>query len=187
MKRNYLYPILHRRPSNCTKLQLLLRRENSCQVFFSHLRQRGRGREERKTFMSKALTHQRTKPMLSYTRQTMCHFVARMSWGRMAKTQALTYQKAPVEAVGLLANKALLGNLTHPSPLDPICPTHFKSLFLFWAWKKYLRSLYTWPLSNLCFGMKERVKDRQDKCMNDIDSNNPTEIIQVALSVISKI
>lgn len=96
MKRNYLHPILHRRPSNCTKLQLLLRRENSCQVCFSHLKQHGMGREGRKkTFRSKALTHQRTGPTLPYTRQTMCHFVARMSWGRMAKTQALTYQKAP--------------------------------------------------------------------------------------------
>jgi hypothetical protein len=65
-----------------------------------------------------------------------------------------------VETVSLLANKAFLGNITHPSPLDPICPYNSKSLSWFWTLKKYLRVLYTWPLSNLCFGMKERVKDR---------------------------
>lgn len=57
MKRHYLYPTLPRRPSNCTKLQPLLTRENDYQVFFSHLRQCGRGSEGRKTFGSEPLTH----------------------------------------------------------------------------------------------------------------------------------
>lgn len=147
----------------------------------------GAGGKERKiTFGSKGLIHRGLGFHCHRLEQTVCHSVATLFWGMTAKTQALAYQKGPCRSCGPISKKGLPGQHHSPKPPGPNLPTYSKSLPLFWAWKKYLRALYTWPLSHLGFGVKESKRQRGRVHAWDTNSKSPTQSTQVAVSVQSR-